>query len=120
MPKPQEVAAVVALGQRYDIWKTISITRQFFEYTIVDMRLTVAEIGSLRHGWKSLRLKPGDPAQGFLAGQPAISGHVWLRQTAYGPNDHAVEIGVVSLSNSVMASTVDGNPGQYDNATISQ
>jgi prophage tail gpP-like protein len=65
-------------------------------------------------------LKPGDPASVTLAGQPAISGYVYLRQGSTDPNSHGVQIGICSSSQSVMPSTVDAKPGQYINQTLQQ
>jgi prophage tail gpP-like protein len=119
MPNPQEVAVVVAAGQRYDTWESIEIERNY-EKVVAEMRLIAAEPSNLSQGFASLKLKPHDPAQGYLAGRQVIDGYVWLRQAAYDAETHRVTIGVASRVQKSVISTVDANPGQYTNSTISQ
>jgi prophage tail gpP-like protein len=119
MPNPTEVARIVAGGQIYEYWQSIEIER-LFGTGVSYMRFTAAEPGNNSTGWAGLRLMPGDPAQGYLAGQLAISGVVETRQVAYDAKNHAVEIIVASYTQNTIASTVDGTPGQYLNSTFQQ
>jgi prophage tail gpP-like protein len=119
MPRPEEVATIVAGGQRYEFWESVEIER-YFGSSVSLMRFTAAEPGDSKHGWASLRLMPGELAQGYLAGQLAISGVVQIRQAAFDAKNHAVEITVASYTQETTASTVDGAPGQYLNSTFRQ
>lgn len=123
MPKPSEICVVTALGRRYDIWETVEVMHSCDD--VVDhAMLTVAEFsgkdGSFTGGLSDIKLKPGDPATVTLAGQTVINGKVYLRQTAYDAKSHAVQIGIASLAQSVIPSTVDIEPGQYLNQTLQQ
>jgi len=50
MPKPQEVASIVALGQRFDYWTSISIERQY-SIGVSFITFSCAEIGNTAKGW---------------------------------------------------------------------
>jgi prophage tail gpP-like protein len=113
MPNPQQIATVVAGGQKYSAWESISIDRRYND-VISHMRLRVAELTNKPgQGWSTLQLMPYTPAQGYLAGQLAITGEVSVRQAGYNKDDHRVEIVVSSNTAALNASTVDGSPGQY-------
>lgn len=118
MPDPSLVATIIAGGSVYDYWQSLEIERVALE-AVSYMRFSCAEMTSKR-GWNNLRLSVGDSAQGFLAGRQVISGVVETRQVAYDPLSHGVEIIVASLTQNVIASTVDANPGQYSNSTFTQ
>ncbi|WP_024340979.1 phage baseplate assembly protein [Bradyrhizobium japonicum] len=120
MARPDQIAVVTANGQRYDIWTEIECTRSA-EDIIDHALLTVAEISPRQRGVISgLKLQPGDQATVTLAGQKIISGLVYMRQGAVDANAHQVQIGISSMGQAVMASTVDGEPGQYINQTLQQ
>lgn len=119
MPRPQEIAIVTALGQNFDTWETVEVRRNSDD-VIDHALLTVSEISSPSATYATLKLKPGDRATVSLAGQIVINGMVYLRQASYDVNSHAVQIGIASLSQSVIPSTVDASPGQYKNYTLQQ
>ena len=119
MPKPAETCIVVANGQRYDIWETVEVTTSTDD-VIDHAMLTVAEPSSGATSLSNLKLKPGDQATVSLGGQTVLSGMVYLRQGAMDANSHAVQIGISSKAQSVIASTVDAAPGQYTNQTLQQ
>lgn len=120
MPNPAQVAVVEANGQKYDIWTELEVTRSADD--IIDHALfTVAEISpQTKAAITNLKLKPGDKVTVTLAGRKVITGLVYMRQGALDPNTHQVQIGISSIAQSVMASTVDGQPGQYVNQTLQQ
>lgn len=123
MFKPEEVATVVANGLRYEAWQTISVEGQYAvgqNGVARTMVLSVAEVTDKPAGWPALRLKPGDVAQGYLAGQLAISGYVAVRQPAFDARNHALQITVISRAQNTVPATVDAAPGQYKNATLQQ
>jgi prophage tail gpP-like protein len=119
MPNPAEIALVIAGGQSYDIWQSLEVHREWGD-PIAHALLTVAEISTPSALWTALKLKPGDQASVSLAGQSVIEGIVYLRQSAYDKQSHAVQIGIASKSHDVIPSTVDANPGQYKNYTLQQ
>src|SRR5665647_572937 len=122
MSNPNEIATIVTAAGVYSYWKSISIERIVGD-TVSYMRFTAAEPGVAigeTPSWGTLQLSPPDSAQGYLAGQLAISGIVTTRQAAYADKEHGVEIIVASYTESGIASTVDANPGQYKNQTIQQ
>jgi prophage tail gpP-like protein len=119
MPNPSEICVVTAGGQKYDNWKTVEVSRNYMD-VIDHAMLTVAEISSPSAAWSTLKLKPGDAAQVTLGGKLVINGKVYLRQAVYDKETHAVQIGIASNSQSIIPSTVDANPGQYKNSTLSQ
>jgi prophage tail gpP-like protein len=119
MPKPQETCVVTAKGQRFDIWQTVEVWHSSDD--VVDhAMLTVSEISTGAKNFAALKLKPGDPAQVYLAGFLVIDGMVYLRQASYDAKEHGVQIGISSIAQSVTVSTVDANPGQYINQTLQQ
>lgn len=119
MPKPSEVAEIVAGGQRYGSWQEVEVFRDYRE-VVSEIRLTVAEIGDLKHGWKSVRLKPGDPCEAYLAGRLVATGRVAVRQVAYDANTHAVRFIVQSKVADLVNGTVEAKPGQFKKYTLQQ
>ena len=119
MPNPSEIAVVVAGGSVYNYWQTVEVDREFGK-TLDFARVTVAEIGDITHGWKTLRLQPGNPAQVYLAGIKVIDGKVTIRQVSFDPEQHGVEITIASSVLSLTMGTVDANPGQYIGYTFPQ
>jgi prophage tail gpP-like protein len=119
MPKPAETCFVFANGQRYDIWETVEV-RTSTDDVIDHAMLTVAEPSTGASKLSQLKLQPGDKATVSLGGQTVLSGLVYLRQGAMDANSHAVQIGISSIGQSVIASTVDAAPGQYTNQTLQQ
>lgn len=122
MPKATEICVVVADGQRYDNWESVECIRTA-EDVIDHCMLTVAEFsdkGAFTGNISNVKLKPGDPAQVYLAGQLVLNGRVYLRQGVLDPNRHGVQIGIASNSQSIIPSTVDAAPGQYKNQNVQQ
>src|ERR1017187_2539800 len=103
MANPAEIANIIALGESYDYWESVEIERMYGQPASY-MTLTVAEIGDVNHGYKNLKLKNNDPAQGYLAGQLAANGVVDTRQVAYDPVNHSVQIRVASITENLAAS----------------
>ena len=114
MPNPQEVATVVANGMTYNYFESIQIERRYDD-VISHMRLQVAENSSGSVGGAAPELMPLASAQGYLGGVPVISGQVCIRQAQYDKDAHTVLIVVASATQNLAASTVDGNPGFYQN-----
>jgi prophage tail gpP-like protein len=122
MPNPNEVATITRAAGVYSYWKSVEIERVVGN-TVSYMKFSAAEPGigaGETPSWGTLQLMPPMAAQGFLAGQLAITGIVTSRQAAYESKNRGVEIIVASYTQNGTASTVDGNPGQYLNQTISQ
>jgi prophage tail gpP-like protein len=120
LPKQQEICLVTAGGQNYDIWTTVEVSRNIDDKFIDHALLVVSEVTSGAKALADLKLKPGDHATVTLAGQKVLDGQVYLRQAAYRAREHAVQIGICSFAQNVIASTVDVNPGQYINQTLQQ
>jgi prophage tail gpP-like protein len=119
MANPAEICIVNANGQNYDIFETVEVHRSAVD--IIDHALlTVSELTTGGTKLSDLKLAPGDSASITLGGVQAMTGNVYLRQAAYDANTHAVQIGIVSHSQAVMRTSVDGAPGQYVNQTIQQ
>src|SRR5665647_3055840 len=88
MSNPNEIATIVTAAGVYSYWKSISIERVVGD-TVSYMRFSAAEPGVAvgeTPSWGTLQLAPPAAAQGFLAGQLAISGIVMSRQAAYDPS----------------------------------
>jgi prophage tail gpP-like protein len=120
MPNASEIATVSAGGQTYSFWKSIEVSR-VYGMGVAEARLAVAEPSDPDSGgFPALQLAPGDTASVTLAGRPAIKGYVWLRQAYYDAEEHGVEIGVASPLLDAVVSSVDGNPGEYQNYTLAQ
>jgi prophage tail gpP-like protein len=122
MSNPAEIATITTAGGTYSYWKSIEIERTVGD-PVSYMKFSAAEPGigaGETPSWGTLQLMPGDAAQGYLAGQLAITGVVETRQSSNDPKNHGVEIIVASYTQNGVASTVDANPGQYLNQTISQ
>jgi len=116
MPKPQETAVVTIGSQKFDFWESVEINRRFGN-PISHMRLRVAELGDLKHGWKSLRLAIGMMGTGTLAGQLCISGPITVRQASYTANTHSVEVVVSSITTRLNAGVP---PKEFKDQTITQ
>lgn len=112
MPNPALIATVVAGGRTFSAWQSIEIARRYND-AVSRMQLEVAEFVDSSQGWSSLQLMPGKPAQGYLAGQLAITGQVSVRQAVYNKETHLVRIVVSSNTMPLTISTVNSNPGQY-------
>lgn len=119
MPKPEEVAVIVAAGQRYQCWQQVEVFRDYREI-VSEIRLAVAEIGDFKGGWKSMRLKPGDECQAYLAGRLVATGRVSVRQAAYDATTHGVRFIVQSKVADLANGTVEAKPGQYRKYTLEQ
>jgi prophage tail gpP-like protein len=119
MPKPDEICVVNAGGTLYRSWKEVEVER-VYPKPVSECRLVVAEIGDFKQGWKSLRLKPGDPASITLAGQLAVTGAVAVRQVGYDADNHAVRFVIQSKAADIANGTVDVPPGQFKNYNLSQ
>jgi prophage tail gpP-like protein len=119
---PNEVASIVTASGRFEFWKSVEIERMVGN-PISFMRFTAAEPGvgtGLAPSWNTLQLMPPTKIEGYLAGQLAITGTVMSRQVGLEAGNHAIEIICSSKTQQGTSSTVDGNPGQYRNQTISQ
>lgn len=120
MPKPTEICTVTAYGEKYTNWKTIEVTKSADSPVVDHCMLTAAELSSNASNLSNLKLKPGDPATVQLAGRPAMTGFVYLRQAFADANQHGVQIGIVTKTQNLIASTVDCKPGQYRDKTLQQ
>src|SRR5882672_5513173 len=106
MATPQEICTVTANGEQYDIWEIVEVTRS--AETIIDHAiLTVSEVSTAGgSGFSQLKLSPGDVATIKLGGALAMTGYVYLRQTAYDARTHAVQIGICSKNQAVLRTSV--------------
>jgi prophage tail gpP-like protein len=105
MPNPAEIAKVVANGQTYQIWQSLEVHASFDE-TIDHAMLQVSELTSPSAVAAMQRLKPGDDADIYLAGNLVMKGTVYLRQGSMDADSQAVARG-----------TVPAKPGQHLNQT---
>jgi len=119
MPRSDQIAEVTAKGQKYNSWTTIEATRSA-EDIIDHVLLTASEVSSGASTLATLKLQPGDKATVSLAGKQIMNGQVYLRQGVADGGTHEIQIGICSISQAVMASTVTGEPGQYVNQTLQQ
>jgi len=113
MPKTEEYCEIVAAGARYRFWKDVEVNRNFGQ-PVSELRLSVAEI-SPQGGkdWSSIRLKPRDPVEAYLAGRKVATGKVSARQVGYDANNHGVRFIVQSKVADIVNGTVQAKPGQY-------
>jgi prophage tail gpP-like protein len=121
LPNLNLTATIVANGQTFPGWESIEIWREFAGggYSFMKFRAAEKTDGGLIP-ISSQSLDVGDPANGYLCGQLVITGHVMSRQVVFDRATHAVEIIVVSNTQSLEAGTVQGKPGQYVGQTIQQ
>ena len=84
------------------------------------MTLTTAEMNVPFDKWQSMKLKPGDVAQGFLANILVITGRVEVRQAMVEGQRHMIQVVINSYVLASSVSTVNADPGQYTNASLSQ
>jgi prophage tail gpP-like protein len=119
MPKPQETVVIIVNGERFEFWEGISITRRVGDpFSLMHVR--VAEIGDLKQGYKSLRLKLGDQGTATLAGRLAMTGFVTQRQVVYNKQFHGIEIVFSTEDSRLGVASVDLKPGQYKNENVWQ
>jgi prophage tail gpP-like protein len=109
-------ATVIANGKVYPGWESVEIWREFAN-TVSYMKFTAAEDESVA---ASYSVVPGDPAQGYLCGIKCMDGYVMSRQAVVDKNTHGVEVVVASKTQNAIIGTVQNNPGQYKNQTLSQ
>lgn len=120
MPKIEEYCEIVAVGQKYRYWDDVELSRGFGD-PISQIRLSVAEISPQgSKDWSSIRLKPGDPVEAYLAGRKVVTGNVTVRQVAYDKNNHAVRFIVQSKPGDTVTGTVEAKPGQYRKSNLQQ
>lgn len=118
--EPDKVCVVRALGSVYDHWESVRVSGRVGEI-VRHLDLTVAEVGDIWHGWKSLRLKIGDPVDATLAGQPVIvNGMVTVRQVSYNAHFHGIRIIVSGKSADLPVSSVEPQLSEFQNVTLSQ
>lgn len=119
MTRPDQIAVVRARGQLFQTWTEIEVSRSTTD--IIDHAvLTCTEPSPRATTLSGMKLQPGDQASISLAGVTVISGQVYMRQAVLNSTEHAVQIGVCSLAQAALASSVDGSPGQYVNQTLQQ
>jgi len=119
-PQSAFIATVIVNGVEYTNWESVQMEADAGQYPIRTMTLVTAEMNQPFDSWTSMKLAPNDLAQGYLAGIQVINGIVAVRQASIEANRHLVQIVVMSSTQGLQVSTVDGNPGQYVNATLEQ
>lgn len=119
MPKIEEYAEVWAGGAKYRFWEGVSVNRAYRDVTS-QLTLRSAEPSTIPAKWTTIKLKPGDPAQCYLAGEKVIDGFVTARQVGYDAKSHGCQFVVLSKVIEAVNSTVEANPGEYKNYTLEQ
>jgi prophage tail gpP-like protein len=118
MPRPTEICEVRAKGSSFRAWKSVDVEVCIgTEPVVAQATLVVAEIGNFK-SWSTLRLKPGDPVQVYMAGQQAIDGVVTIRQVTYDAGSHNVRIVIQSKLGDTLVSSA--KPEQQKNVTLTQ
>jgi prophage tail gpP-like protein len=111
---PQEIAAIVANDATYANWKSIEIWRSVHEMP------SYMKFGAAEPEPGTPQLMPGNPAQGTLGGQLAITGNIIVRQVAVDAKSHGAEFVLMSTPDAALTGTVQANPGQFINNTFTQ
>lgn len=106
-PPPSEVAELIVNGAIYRDWESVQVKHQANEMPPYSFRFTCSEGMPLSSDVWALRIKPGDSCQIRLAGIPAFSGYVYVRQVFYDAHRHHVELqGAASLAPSIASAIV--------------
>jgi prophage tail gpP-like protein len=118
MPKAEETATIVVNGQRYRDWKTVVVERTHLE-PVMTATFSVAEVSSVTSGWAAQKIKIGTPCQVLLAGRKVIDGMVSVRQSAYDPANHGLQVTVCSKTIDAVLASIDAKTGQFKKYPLS-
>jgi prophage tail gpP-like protein len=133
MPKPQEIAVLTVNGEEFKDWTSVYVQLRshepfdIFNFTCTererradDDRSPLPSQPTLPRYWNLTRLKPGDSVTITLAGHLAITGWITVRQAAYGPQDHGVQLIGKGKGTDLARSSVDDKSGSFDQQSWSQ
>lgn len=118
--KETEKAVLVVNGQRYEDWTSVQVVHRVlepyptavFECTEqVDPKNPDAPSDAF---WSTLKIKPGDACEIYLAGILAITGHVMIRQAGYDARQHGVQITVMGRTQDLTVSSAVTKTGNFD------
>jgi len=120
-PNPDEVATIVAAGQRFEDWESVFVQHRWTD-AFAWFRFTTAERESdpPSFDWRTLRLKPPDPVTIYLGGQLAINGLITARQTAYEGRNHAVQLEGRGVTWAATTSSVVDKTNDFNGMTFEQ
>lgn len=119
MPKAVEVAVLVVNGQEFRDWKTVEVSHRWLENCHI-FNFTCSEKLPTPATWPLLAFKPGDTCIIQLGGILAMTGEITIRQVAYDPENHGVQLVGRSLSYNTGKSQIRPQSANLDNYTWSQ
>lgn len=119
MASQPNIATITINNQTYSFWESVICERTYGE-PVSYATLQCAEIGPTDGAIANLKIGIGDEGKVYLAGQLAATGVIDMRQVAYNGTTHGVQVRLHSYIQDLLASTVDGKPGQYTNSVFQQ
>lgn len=119
MPNPQEVATIIVNGQQYSSWKTVLVNNSY-SHGGATAEVSILEVDLGSPNGAAQQIAVGQKCQVLLGGILAVDGWIQTRQAAYTPQAHGLMIHVVSTTILAVKSSVQTNPGQFKNQSISQ
>jgi prophage tail gpP-like protein len=113
-----EFAELIINGTPFRDWTSVQVTREFGQgasYAQFTCTEAVGADGAFAKNWASMQIKPGDACTIRLAGQPVITGWVYMRQTSFDAGRHGVQILAMSLTKDAVDSSAPVSTGEFKN-----
>jgi prophage tail gpP-like protein len=114
-----EIATLAVNDLLFSDWESIWLQYRWNDAFAI-FRFIAAERAPPPSDWTLLQFKPGDNCVVTLAGQPALTGLITKRQTAYDAERHQVQLVGKSLTHWGYKSSVDTPTGSFDGMTLEQ
>jgi prophage tail gpP-like protein len=114
-----EIATLAVNDVLFNDWESIWLQYRWND-AFAYFRFIAAERSPPPSDWTLLQFKPGDNCTVTLGGQPALSGLITDRQTAYDATRHQVQLIGKSLTHWGYKSSVDSPSGSFDGMNLEQ
>jgi prophage tail gpP-like protein len=112
-PNPDEVATIVVGGRKWDDWTSVKVENRYAEafdlFTFSNVERPAA-----------IQFKPRDECAIYLGGVLAITGVITVRQVAYDPNNHGVQLMGKGVTFWASRSSIIDETGSFDGQTFEQ
>ncbi len=121
---PDEIATMTVAGRRFDNWESVWIQHRWTEnYPL--FRFTTADIAEVDgapppDNWRLLQIKPGDDATISLGNNLAVTGVIYMRQTAYDKQNKGVMLQGVGVQFYAARASVIHKTGNFDGKNLQQ
>jgi prophage tail gpP-like protein len=114
MPKTAEIAVLNVGSQAYQAWETFWLRRGISDAAST-FAFTASEPIDSTGAFQNWRIQPGDSCNITLAGIPALTGKIDIRQGSYNSKQHGVMFQGRSLTRDAVDASVQVKGGQFKN-----